>query len=414
MLDRTVVPKSHPPEFTELVSPVSYKLENDINVFHFNGGSQKVFKVELMISAGSAHNINPALAPLCVAVLREGTAKQTAKALNYSLDYFGAFLDLKSGLDNSLIGLYGRSIFIKELISLLAEILLEPVFNLSAIEKHKSRMIQELHIEQMKTSYWAPRLLRKNIFGEKHPYGNLITEVDIKAISREDLINYHKKVILPGLQSIIIVGSYIEHDVDQMLKDCFSFPIQNHSNFTLPYPDPEDVKEITKNLSNIKQASIILGKKTIGISESNYPTSALFSKILGGYFGSRLMKKLREEEGLTYGIHAYNIHISADVEMSSVDKSIKFIMAEIELLQNLPVPKNELETVKNFMIGEFIAASNTVFDFADLYKKILLQNLPSDYYNDYYSKLSFVNAEEIQSYSNKLLNISEITIVKVG
>ncbi len=422
MLSRAVAPELYPPKFTDIKLPVRTDLANGLAVYIFNKGEQEVFKIEFLVSTESNNNYNPAVAALCMAMLREGTISRSAKTINNSLDYLGAFLELKSGLDYNLISLYGRSVYVKELISLVTDIILRPSFNEKAIEKHKSRMMLELLIEQKKTSYWAPRLLRKNIFGNNHPYSILITEDDINSITRADLFQYHQNVIIPGLQNIIIAGSFIEQEISQLLNNDLNHLIQNSSKDNVTQPAPDETKLISKNLINSKQASIAIGKEAIKITNPNYSTCALLTKILGGYFGSRLMKKLREEEGLTYGIHAYNVHllsgsylqISADVELTSVDKSVELVMAEIEILQTKGIAETELATVKNYMIGEFMNDSNTVFDFADLYKKLLLQKLPVNFYHDYYSKLSLIKPNEIITSAQELFKPGEFSIIKVG
>jgi len=422
MLNRSVAPAQHPLQFKDITLPISTKLVNGTNIFCFIGGKEDVFKIELIISTSSSLNANSAVAPLCMAMLREGSISKSALEINNALDFYGAFLELKSGLDNSQISLYARSTYLKNLIPVIADIFLHPLFDQAALDKHKLRMIQELEIDQKKTNYWAPRLLRKSLFGADHSYGKLVTEEIISSVTRDDLIQYHKNVIIPGLQNIIVAGAINQDEIMFLLNENLNYTAPKIQSVNNQITLPDKNKLITYSLKNTKQASIAIGKSTVRISEIDYSTSALVNKILGGYFGSRLMKKLREEEGLTYGIYAHSIHlqsgsylqISADVELNSVDKSIDMIMTEIERIKEDTITNTELATVKNYMIGEYLADSNNVFDFSDLYKKLLFHNLPLNFYFDFYNKLSIITIDEIIETAIKKLNPSEFSIVKVG
>jgi predicted Zn-dependent peptidase len=174
-------------------------------------------------------------------------------------------------------------------------------------------------------------------------------------------------------------------------------------------------------LENTNQASIAIGCPTMANTEVNYPTQSILVKILGGYFGSRLMKTLREDKGLTYGVHAYTYHllggsylqIAADVELKSVDYSIELIFEEVENLRKHGVSQDELSLVKNYMIGEYVNDSNTVFDFATLYNKIIMQNLPPTYYEYYYGQIAALKEDTILDFANELLTPADFYTIKV-
>ena len=421
MLERTLSPGYSPPEFKNIPLPERAELSSEINIYSFNNDAQKVFKIELNFGVGSNITDNPSIGSLCIPMLREGTATMSATEINDTLDYYGAFLDLKSGLENTIISLYGRSSFINELIPILADIIKNPVFEETALSKHKLKMSQALSIDQQKTSYWSPRLLRQNIFGANHPNSQFISGDKIDKITRDHLVQFHKEHLLKSLQNIIIAGSFDTNDVVAQLQKHFENVVKVDKVPESNNVKPDSNKSVTKKLTNTNQASIALGIKAIGMKNPDYPEYAFLTKVLGGYFGSRLMKTLREEEGLTYGIHAYNIHlrsgsylqISADVELKSVDKSIELIHEEIERLNRNIIPIDELETVKNYMLGEYVNDSNTIFDFADLYKKLLHHGLPEAYYQDYYSKISSLNAEDLLANSSNYFKIQDLSQVKV-
>jgi len=421
MLDRTVIPKFSSPEFKSFTSPINHELNNGIQLSSFNSGDQEVFKIELIFPVGTYISSNPAVPSLCLEMLREGSKTKTAREINNTLDYYGAFLNFNSGIDNTIITLFGRSVFIKHLIPLLAEIISDPVFDDNALNKHKVKMNQALLINEEKTSYWAPRLLRKLIFGESHPYSTLVSSEAIEKITRDDIVGYHENFLSRALGNIIVAGSYNEGEVNQLLNSSFQGLTLDFKAKSITHPTVGLFKTETKELGNTSQASIAIGKPAISNTQEHYADYAFMTKLFGGYFGSRLMKKLREEEGLTYGIHAFNnqlrggsyLQISADVELSSVDKSVKLILAEIDKLKQEDISLHEIDTVKNYMIGEYVNDSNTVFDFAELYKKILLQRLPEDYYEVFYQRISEIESEAVKAMAIESLDAKQFSVIKV-
>jgi zinc protease len=263
--------------------------------------------------------------------------------------------------------------------------------------------------------------LRKSIFGEIHPYSKLLTSSAINEITRDDLIGYHQSSLACGLQNIIVAGSYYDNKFSKLLHDNFQRFTSEPNISSLASPSPSTSKIEVKELGDTSQASIAIGKQSMDNSQKEYAHYSFATKVLGGYFGSRLMKKLREEEGLTYGIHAFNnqlmggsyLQISADVEINSVDKSVELILAEIDKLREGDISLHEIDTVKNYMIGEYVNDSNTVFDFAELYKKLILQNLPEDHYQIFYNKISEIEPAAIKSIAIESLSKDEFSVIKV-
>ena len=419
MLDRSVPPAISPPVFQNIPDPVIFS-DPGKRIFLFPATQQPVFRLEIIFSSGSADLANPAIAALHGEMLREGCKKYSAADINNHLDRLGAFFTLRSGLDHTFLTLYARSEFFQELVDLLKDMLFEPTFPEVAIEKQKNKLIQDLKINQEKTSYWAPRLLRKGLFGAQHSYANLLSSDYFKNVSRQDLVVYHQS-FLKSIQHILLAGDINKNKLPEL--EVLYNNNQRQEDKSIPQLNRKRAgkKIIEKTLANTSQASIALGIDLPGMKARHYPQAALLIKILGGYFGSRLMKKLREEEGLTYGIHAFPVHlkggsylqIQADVEKSSVDKSITICLAEIDKVTQYGMEQHELEIVRNYMLGEFVNESNTVFDFADLYKSILIQQLPVNYYESFYRTIQILKPEDIQDISQELFITDDFVKVKV-
>jgi predicted Zn-dependent peptidase len=170
------------------------------------------------------------------------------------------------------------------------------------------------------------------------------------------------------------------------------------------------------------QSSVRMGSRTVLRSHPDYVSVLFVSHILGGYFGSRLMKNIREEKGLTYGISA-SVHalkndsylvIGADVNKENVDLTFAEICKELKTLRSTPIGAGELETTQNHFIGSLLSEIATPFAHADKIKTINLFGLPGDHYQKMIAQIERITAAEIMETSEKYFNENEFLEVAVG
>jgi predicted Zn-dependent peptidase len=165
-----------------------------------------------------------------------------------------------------------------------------------------------------------------------------------------------------------------------------------------------------------------MGRILFNRHHQDYFKMLVTNEILGGYFGSRLMKNIREEKGLTYGISSHLVTlrnagyfmIGTDVKKEFTQQTIDEIKKEISKLQTELVGEDELTTVKNFMAGEFAGSLNTAFEVADRQKILLLDGLPSDFFNHYIDQIHATTSEDIRLMANTYLQPDDMLTVIAG
>jgi predicted Zn-dependent peptidase len=170
------------------------------------------------------------------------------------------------------------------------------------------------------------------------------------------------------------------------------------------------------------QASIRMGAISISRGHPDYFDLSIANEILGGYFGSRLMKNIREDKGYTYGIYSILINyrhldyhiIGADVKIDHVDDTVKEVYKEMEVLKTTLVPEEEIETIKNYMLGKIASSLDTVFHQSENYKAKLSEGADYiDYFDNYVNKIRNITAERILEISNKYFS-EKYCVVKVA
>ena len=156
--------------------------------------------------------------------------------------------------------------------------------------------------------------------------------------------------------------------------------------------------------------------------DASYFDTLMFNHVLGGYFGSRLMKNIREEKGLTYGIYSAMNHflhesfwvIAAEVNQQNAERAMDEIRSEIRLLQDKPISQTELDTARNYFIGSWQSENATLFAVAEKLKSLHLWNLPEDYYTRLLNHLREITPEQVQYAANYYLPSTDLFEIQVG
>jgi predicted Zn-dependent peptidase len=165
-----------------------------------------------------------------------------------------------------------------------------------------------------------------------------------------------------------------------------------------------------------------IGSTTINKRHSDYPGLKVLDSILGGYFGSRLMKNIREEKGYTYGISSsissldlsgYKV-ISTDVSHKNCQKTIDEILKEIKVLQNVPVKKEEMAVVRNYMSGEMLRMFDGPFALAESFRSAWEFGLDNSYYHRLAEKIKTITPDEIIELARTYYKIDDLYEITVG
>jgi predicted Zn-dependent peptidase len=165
-----------------------------------------------------------------------------------------------------------------------------------------------------------------------------------------------------------------------------------------------------------------MGRKLFTRSHPDYFKMMVLNEILGGYFGSRLMRNIREEKGLTYGISSNlftlqkegYLLIGTDVKREFTSLTIEEVYKEMNILRTEPVGEEELETVKNYMAGSFAGSLSTPFALADHFKAIYFDGLTYDFYEHYIENILNTSAQQLQDLANQYLTDNSMLVVIAG
>ena len=361
-------------------------------------------RVEYTFRAGQVKEKMPLLASTTSMMLSEGSQSYSSEELNRLLDFHGAFINQYSEKDRAGVVIYFLSKHVEKILDLSREILFRPSFPAREMQALLNKRQRWFIVNRDKVQNLAADQFYESIFGKSHPYGYQVTENDFNGIGRDDLADYHSRYYTPGNMAIIISGR-IDARTCELLDMLFGDMANGKTQLAEPaqIPAGEAEKKIHVAKPGAVQTAIRIGSKTINKRDPDYPGLKILNTLLGGYFGSRLMKNIREEKGYTYGISSnltsleltgFKV-IATDVGHKNYKKAIEEIYREIEILQKTKVDPEELRVVKNYMSGEMVRMFDGPFALAESFRAVWEFGLDNTYYVRLAEKIRTISPDEI-------------------
>ncbi|MGI4740382.1 MAG: M16 family metallopeptidase [Janthinobacterium lividum] len=426
MLNRLLPPPTHPFTTITLPTPTASHLPNGARLHLLANDAQPVLRLQVVLPAGKRQEPAAGLAQLTARLLTEGTATRSARQIADEVAFYGASLDCEAGPDRATLTLYCLARHLPTLLPLVQEVLAAPTFPAPELHQMKTRTSQNMRVERQKTSFRASEEFNQQLFGEASPYGQPFNEESFGKVTAEELRAFHAAAYAPAGADIFLSGDVADHAaavaalLGQWQPATAAAPGAPAAES--PVPDAYPTGLVVVPVEGSIQASLRLGRRWPALTEAQTPELLLLVKILGGYFGSRLMKNIREDKGYTYGIHASVVSreqatalvIGTDVNGDRADATRQEIAYELERLQTELLGDDELETVKNYTLGKLLGETATVFEQADKYRYVTLHGLRPDYYQHLVRQTQAATAADLQALARTYLSPADMLAVVAG
>lgn len=242
----------------------------------------------------------------------------------------------------------------------LADMVRYPLFELEEIEKERGVIIEELSATRDDPQEWASLLIDQvmwpNLPLGRDDAGFVETVAQIK---REQMLNYMGESYLPNSLVLSIAGNIEHAAVTQMVEELFGdWEAREHSKWQESLP-PRNAPPVAMIQKETEQTNICVATLGVSHDSANYYPLQLINGILGDGMSSRLFQSIREEQGLAYDIGSYlntyyetgNLVVSAGVDPSQTEATVRAILRELTQLSTTPVPTDELERIKAYIRG---------------------------------------------------------------
>ena len=356
-------------------------------------------------------------------MLSEGTSKYSAAELAEKLDFYGAYFQTKNTTEEAIITLYCLNKHLTNCLPFIVEILTNSIFPKNDLEILKKNAIQNLKVNEERNSYLVRRTFNQAIFGENTLYGSFSNISDIESIQQEQLVDFYKNHFQKGLKYILASG-YVDNETIKIINtNIGSNTFKVYDNIAKKYMAKKtEPTDLYIDKLNSVQSAIRIGRRLFNRNHPDFREMQLLNLILGGYFGSRLMKNIREEKGLTYGIYsaieAYPFdacwYIDTEMNNELCETGIKEIYKELAKLRDELIGEKELKTAKNYLLGSFLRSIDGPFSLADRFKILKDFDLEYEYFYEFIEIIKNTTAERLKELANLYLKEEDLTRVIVG
>jgi len=401
-------------------------LPNGLQVVTVLHHEQPVVSMRMLVRAGGA--LDPkgknGLADLALSVITQGAAGKSALELNGEVDFMGAVLGAGAGTDLSFINMVVMKDSFETGLRMLSDIARRPNFDAEEIDRQRQQMLSSLQVSFEDPEFIANAVFRRMVYGF-HPYGmpQSGTPETIAAITRDDLVSFHRRNFLPNNAILAIVGDLTDEEAFEGVKKIFSdwerrdVPPETF----LPPPDPTR-RIVVINKPDAVQTEVRVGHLGVRRAHPDYMALNLSIRILGGEGANRLHQVLRTERGLTYGASADfdtlkesgAIEASTNTRSQATGEVLRLMVDEFWRLQRERVGERELSDAKAYLTGSFPLTIETPDAIATQVLNVLFYGLPVEQLESFRQRVNAVSVDDVERVSRYFLRPDRLAIVLVG
>ena len=419
------LPAFHPPQ------PKRIQLSNGMVIFLQEDHELPLISGTARIRGGSSSE--PAAKVGLVGILGEvwrtsGTKTQTGDQLDDFLEVRAAKVETGGGPDSTTISLSCLKGDFDDVFKVFADLLQNPEFRADKLDLAQKQADDSISRRNDEIGAIAARESGKLAYGADNPYAREAEYSTIAAITRQDLLDWHKTYVHPDHIILGISGDFDSAAMEAKLRAAFqSWPkgptakkdepqakIQFHPAKPGYYLIPKD---------DVNQSSIHM--VTLGTTRNNpdYYAISVFNEAFGGGFSSRLFNDIRTRRGLAYNVgggigtnfgHPGVLQFAAGTKSQSTIESVQALDEDIDNLAKNPITDEEIKQAKDAILNAFIFR-------LDSPDKVLAERMtyefygyPLDWLDKYPAEIQKITAADVNRVATKYLHRDQLAVLVVG
>jgi zinc protease len=402
------------------------RLGNGLTIVLIDDQRTPLINYRLAFRTGDAHEPveMPGLMDMMTGLLTEGTASRNSREIAEQVARLGATLQAGANSDYTTVAASSLTMFGEDILALMADVALKPVFPENEVELAKQNTKESLKQQRAQPAFLASEMVAKMMYGE-HPYSvTAPTQESIDAMTRQRLIDFHRSKFVPNNAVMFVVGD-VDHEatlkqIEKFFGDWQPGTIEGDS-FPAPPRRSSRVAYVVDRPGSA-QANIIIANSGITRTSADYFPMLVMHTILGANASSRLFMNLREEKGYTYGAYssldarrtAGTFRATAEVRTPVTGDSLKEFFYELNRIRDDRVSEKEVADAKSYLTGVFPIRLETQEGVIDQLVQLKMFGLPDDYLDIYRTRVQQVTIEQIQEVAQKYVKPDEAAIVIVG
>ncbi|MFN3689293.1 MAG: M16 family metallopeptidase [Fimbriimonadales bacterium] len=424
---RAAPPPDLPMRPSALPLPDAQTLPNGLRLLTLPDHRAPVVEFRLILPYGGRAYDEPdwvGLSGATARLLTAGTPTRTSFEIADEADRYGGYISTSANTETATLSARCLAPYTEPMTHLIADVLRNPTFPADEVEIDRANTLQRLRLQRSQPAFLAEERFRIALFGE-HPYRRLAPDEDaLQRWQTEHLQAFHAARYRPVGATLLVVGDFEPETLRRTLDDALGAWQGAATTAPLP-PTPTQNAEtgwLLVERANSVQNHLMLGALCPPRSAPDSLALQLAVSVLGAGASSRLFLTVREQYGYAYSVGAhldFYLRVSAftaeaQTAPENTRDAVRQINAEVGRLLNEPIPEAELTATRNYLVGRHMISRLTLGSLADLYKQVILYDLPLDYWRQYPELLMALTAQEAQSAAARYLQPDRFATVVVG
>jgi zinc protease len=401
-------------------------LSNGLQVIAVSHHEQPAVSIRLIVRAGGAQDpsAKPGVAYVAAQLLDQGTTTKTAEQIANTIDSIGGAVGAGAGSDMTSIFAAVMKDSLGMALDLVSDLARHPAFAPEEIDRQRQQIVSGLKVSYDDPDYLAGAVFDRLVYGV-HPYGKpgSGTPLSVAAVTREDLLAFHKRWFGANNAILAIVGDVSPEEAFAGAERAFgSWGRVDLAAQKTDEPPAPSRRVVIIDRPGAVQTEIRVGNIGLPRRSKDYLALDIATKILGGEGGNRLHRVLRSERGLTYGasadLNAFkdtgDIVAETDTRSETTGEALRLIVDEIARLQRQRVQPRELADAQEYLTGSFPLTIETPSAIALQVLNAVFYGLDLNELQTYRDRVNMVTVDDIQRVAQQYLHPDRLSIVLVG
>ena len=420
---------SFPPVEFSPPEPARVVLDNGMVIYLLEDHELPLVSLSAVIRTGGW--LEPAdkvgLAALTGAVMRTGGGGgRTSEQIDEELERFAIDINMLMSRQSGSASLDALGKDFDRGLKIFAGLLRQPAFEAPRVELARLQAVEGIRRRQDSPGSIVGREFLKQLYGSEHPSARESTIDSIKKISREDLVEFHRRTVHPNGIILGVTGDFKRDEMIALLRDTFG-DWKKGAVAELKIADARDpggssiVRFVNKDTS---QTHLRIGHLTIKEDDPDYVPLAIANDILGGSsFRSRLFNDVRTKRGLAYsvgsrlniGMHDQGVWLMrAETKLPSTQEVISRFVANMERMRTELVTDTELAEAKEAYVNSFVFSFASPSAIVGRFVELEYDGLPKDFLQQLRARVIALKKEDVLRAAKKHFHPNRLTIVAVG
>lgn len=428
-LDRTKIPPPGPTPVLHVPTWTKTQLANGATLIVSERHNLPLVSFSITFLGGS-NQFEPAgrrgVASMTASMLAEGTTTRTGDQISDALQLLGTGVGANVSAEEGSINFVSTAKNFDATLAIVSDMMLNSTFPAEALERLRGRTLVNLTQAKDQPTVVGAQVFAKILYGDAHPYGQRATESSVKAITRDDVVAFHKTYYQPGRAIITVVGDTTPVKAKASVEKAFAAWAKGGEKPSFDYPklpELQPAKIYLVDKPGAAQAVFNIGLPGPPRNTPDYFALQVLNTILGGQFQSRLNANIREQKGYSYGVNSnfgYGkgpgaFRAGGSIFIAKTDAALIEFMNELKgIVGEKPITDEEIKTAKESLIQGLPQRFASVSAISGAITSLAVQGLPDDYFQTYAKNVSAVTKEDLLRVAKKYIDLNHLAIVIVG